>query len=80
MSIYPNPVKNNLAIRINSEKKIDISMKITGIDGKVIQSIKFLAPAGSSIKNINVSSLSKATYFLLLSSDTEQAGIKFEKL
>ena len=80
VSIYPNPVKNNLGIRINSEKKTDISMKITGMDGKVIQTITYLAPAGTVIKNINVNSLSKGTYFLLLSSSDEQAGIKFEKL
>ena len=80
VSLYPNPVKNNLAIRINSEKKTNILIKITGMDGKIIQSIKYPAPAGSSTKNINVSSLSKATYFMLLSSDNEQAGIKFEKL
>lgn len=80
LSIYPNPVKNNLAVRVNSEKKTDISIKITAMDGKVIQSIKYIAPAGSIIRNINASSLSKGTYFLLLSSQTEQAGIKFEKL
>jgi len=79
ISIYPNPVKNNLAIRTNSEKKTDILMKITGMDGKVIQSMKYSAPSGFIIKNINVNSLSKGTYFLLLSSENEQAGIKFEK-
>jgi hypothetical protein len=80
VSIYPNPVRNSLSVKINSEKKTDISIKITGIDGKIIQSIKYSAPAGSAIKNINVSTMSKGTYFLLLSSGSERAGIKFQKL
>jgi len=80
ISILSNPVKNNFTVRINSEKKTDISIKITGMDGKVIQSITYPAPAGSVIKNINVSSLSKGNYFLLLSSQNEKTGTKFEKL
>lgn len=80
VSIYPNPVRNNLLIRINNERKANISIKITGMDGNIIRTLKYTVSEGSMIKNINVSSLSKGSYFLLVSSETEQAGIKFEKL
>jgi hypothetical protein len=50
------------------------------MDGKVIQSVKYVAPSGLAVKNLNVSGLSKGTYFLLLSNGAENTGIKFEKL
>jgi fimbrial isopeptide formation D2 family protein len=78
--IYPNPARNNLSVTISSEKKIDILIKITAMDGKVIQSVKYVAPSGLAVKNLNVSGLTKGTYFLLLANGTENTGIKFEKL
>jgi hypothetical protein len=79
VSVYPNPVRNNLSVKISSDQRTDITIKITGVDGRLFQTIPYSAPAGSSVKNINVNNLQKATYFLLISSGNEQTGIEFQK-
>ena len=78
--IYPNPVKNVVQVKINAEKKMDLQLRIISLDGKVLHTVKQSAAAGSTFKNINVTSLAKGSYFLMVLSAEGQTAIKFEKL
>ncbi|MCW3109826.1 MAG: hypothetical protein JWQ09_4332 [Segetibacter sp.] len=79
-TIYPNPVKNNLQFKIDSEKKMDLQLQVVELNGRILSTSKLSVPEGSSLKHINVTDLSKGTYFLRVITEGEQTAIKFDKL
>ena len=80
ISISPNPAKDNLRLQINNDKKTTLQSQIFSQDGKVVFSNSFAATEGSILRNINISSLSKGSYFLKVTSiEKEENVIKFEK-
>ncbi|HEX8334418.1 MAG TPA: T9SS type A sorting domain-containing protein [Segetibacter sp.] len=79
VAIYPNPVLDNVNLHFNNEKKTHVQLEIVNIEGKVLQSHKLLVTAGLSTKNLDVSNLSRGTYFVRIVSESEQLGMKFLK-
>lgn len=79
ITLYPNPVKNNLSILLNSKSASGLETIITDINGKILYSYNFLAILGQSNYNINISSLAKGIYFLKISSKNKQETLKFIK-
>ena len=62
-TLYPNPVKDLLTVRMN--KSVDItSYQIVGLDGRLIS--KETLDRSNSTFTINVSKLAQGTYFLNL--------------
>ena len=83
ISLYPNPTKDNVQVQINSIEKTRLQLSIFSTDGKVILSKSFFANEGNSVTNLNISTLSKGSYFLKGSStngEKEEQIVKFEKL
>ena len=66
-SIYPNPASSTLFI--SNSKGINGSVKLMGIDGKLLLQTQL---SGASLQSMNISELQKGMYFL-----TIQSGEKF---
>ena len=79
INAYPNPVQNILTLNFNTEKVTDIEITIVNVDGKKMQTKKVQLPYGSSIQTMNVTALSKGTYFVQCITKDGNTGIKFVK-
>lgn len=66
VSLYPNPVKDNLTIKVHNDINIE-SYKLYGIDGRLILDEKI--EVVNSLFNIDLSEMAGGTYVLNLSSD-----------
>lgn len=78
IKLFPNPVKNNLAINIeeaNNELK-EYEMVITSVDGKTIYKNNF---KNINLINIDASAFTSGVYFVNISSDKWTKNIKFVK-
>jgi hypothetical protein len=69
LSIYPNPVNENLTIKLSTEEKT-IEYKIFDIAGKVILKGVLL----NNSKSINVSMIDSGTYTIEISSGNKIIG------
>jgi Secretion system C-terminal sorting domain len=80
ISIYPNPVTNNLQLTISSVNDANASIKIYDLLGNIVQQ-ETLTPLkkGSNKININVERLPKAMYVLVLEKEGQQYQLKFTK-
>ena len=63
-TIYPNPVKNTLNVKVASLNNNEITMLITDISGKMMRNKTTQLGSGESIVQVDVSSLPSGTYFL----------------
>ncbi|MCK5855944.1 MAG: PKD domain-containing protein [Bacteroidales bacterium] len=78
VTIFPNPVKNDLYIQSNTDHSIDLEIEIFDIQGRVIISKKNYICTHEQ-KRINVSNLTKGLYFIRLQSHDSQLIKKFIK-
>ena len=71
LSIFPNPVENNLTINFSSEENQNISIRLLDLSGKEVvdKSIYNLAIGQGFETSINVSNLRDGIYLLKLSGD-----------
>jgi uncharacterized delta-60 repeat protein len=79
-SVYPNPANNHIQVKIETGKKRDLLIQILSLDGKVITTESFKSWGNTYIRSINISGLQSGSYFLKISSISEQHVLKFEKL
>ena len=77
--VYPNPVKSNLTLDFNSEKKTDAKLEIVNAEGKPVLSKKIQIAQGASKQQINTSVLSSGNYFIKIISSEAQTELKFIK-
>ena len=65
-SVFPNPAKDQLTLKINTLKNLDVSFEIIDNSGKIIlkQNLKF--DKNKTESQINISSVSSGIYFLKL--------------
>ena len=77
LSAYPNPVRDILYISNQSNDALQLSIKITTIDGKLV-----LHKSDISIRDsygIDVSKLSSGIYYVHLTYDNRTSSIKIVK-
>ncbi|MGQ8335613.1 M1 family aminopeptidase [Sunxiuqinia sp. A32] len=74
ITIYPNPVTNELYISLDQSEKIQ-SVAISDVNGKIIEQFKELPS-----NKINVSQLASGTYFLQLETDKKGYRKQFLKV
>ncbi len=81
ISVYPNPSKNTLNIKIASSGNDKLKLLVTDMSGKILLTKPTLVSNGETIIQLNVSHLSAGTYLLkLMSADNnEKAIMKFIK-
>ncbi len=68
-TVYPNPVQNNITIRLSDNANTTIPLQITDLAGRVLFTKKVIATNG--LINVNASSLSNGTYFVRLTINSE---------
>ncbi len=71
VSIYPNPVDNQLNIEFAAKDNLDLSINLTDISGRVIIQNSYSATAGTNKYQLNLSDISRGVYFLSI---TENSG------
>ncbi|MEP6513926.1 MAG: T9SS type A sorting domain-containing protein, partial [Parafilimonas sp.] len=80
ISIYPNPVNDNLILNFNSEKAMDLQVVISNTEGKIVLSTKLQIEPGSSFKNINANLFGTGSYFIKVSAkDSRTVVLRFVK-
>ena len=79
VTLYPNPVKNNLTLNFSSEKAIDVQIEIVNTEGKLVLSKKIHIAQGESKQTINTASLNAGNYFLKCTSAEGEVALRFVK-
>ncbi len=80
VSIYPNPAKENLNVKIESDKKETLYLEIISLDGKVLVTKQAIV-SSSTLVNINIKALAFGSHFLrVTSAGNEQTALRFDKL
>jgi uncharacterized repeat protein (TIGR01451 family) len=79
VTVYPNPVKNNLVLDFISEKNLDMQLQIINAEGKILLYRKIEVVEGESKQTINASALSAGNYFIKLISSEGETALRFIK-
>jgi hypothetical protein len=80
VNIYPNPVKDNLALNFSSDRTMDVQIEIINNEGKIMLSKQTSIAEGASAQNINVAALSGGTYYLRCVSGEGESEVRFVKV
>jgi Secretion system C-terminal sorting domain len=80
VSVYPNPVKNELMINIDADKTGTGTLLVTDFSGKVLYNHAIKLVKGNNKLPINTSSLAGGTYLLTLQLADDRIVKKFNKL
>jgi hypothetical protein len=81
ISVYPNPAKETLHLRIEAIAEKRLQLQVLSADGKSLQTQKLVVSAGVSITTLNVSALQSGRYFIRISDgETEMPVLNFTKL
>jgi hypothetical protein len=67
VKIYPNPAKDEVTVNINGNEKV-LGLTLTDMNGKVVLTGNIIMNGTEIMKKLDVSSLSKGTYLLRLTS------------
>ena len=79
VTLYPNPVHQNLMLSFNAEKAMDVQVEIVNAEGKKVYIKKMQLPYGASLQSINVAALKAGNYFVKCITADGQMGLKFVK-
>jgi hypothetical protein len=77
VQLYPNPVKETLFARFETNTKTSYSLRILGAGGQEVQNIGSISVQGNSEQKINVSQLANGTYLLELVNGSQKQLIRF---
>ena len=77
LSVYPNPVKDVVNVKITSQTSYKATLSITSVSGQLLAVKQITVNQGETNQQINVGSFSAGTYFLkLLSEDRDTNFVK----
>jgi hypothetical protein len=79
VNIYPNPVKDNLALNFSSAVATNAQIEIINNEGKIMFTQKVSIGEGASAQSINVAVLSGGTYYLKCVSSEGESEVRFVK-
>ena len=71
LSIFPNPVRDNLSLQIHNKKAETVVVTITDLTDRVIIQQTTPLTAGANTVHINVSTLSKGTYVIVVKGESQ---------
>lgn len=66
LTIYPNPVKNNLGIEIRSVRQGRVIAQVMDVKGAVLKQTSFNVVTGTNVNSLDVTNLSNGVYILKL--------------
>jgi hypothetical protein len=79
VTVYPNPVKDNLQVMINAFENDNLTLLINDVTGKVLISKTIKVVNANNAIQIDVASLSNGTYFIRLLGNKTQLTTTFIK-
>ncbi len=68
-TVYPNPVQNNITLRLSDNANATLPLQITDLAGRILLTKNVVATNG--LMNVNASFLSNGTYFIKLTINNE---------
>ena len=77
VSVYPNPVSDNLYINVNASQASRMNIAVYNITGQKVMETSTNINAGVSNPSINVSNLSSGIYFVTVSANGFEETMKF---
>lgn len=80
LNTYPNPSEQILNISYQSPDVKEVTILLSGIDGKVIQQKNVILSANKGIIQMDIQSLAAGTYYLQINAEQHQKTIMFVKL
>lgn len=84
-TLYPNPVKDNIYIKIEQQEKSSMQVQVLSLEGKGLLTAIWEVDEGTSVKKMNTSGLTAGTYFVKIISDklankkAAEIVLKFQK-
>jgi len=80
LSVYPNPVVETFMVEFNLSERVDLSIQILDLQGRVVQDLyQGLGNVGDNIFSFNKANLTNGTYFIVIQS-TDNKIIANEKI
>jgi parallel beta-helix repeat protein len=79
VTLYSNPVRQNLPLAFNTEKATEVQITIVNAEGKNVYAGKIKLADGTSLQNINVAAFKAGIYFVKFIMADGQAVLKFLK-
>jgi hypothetical protein len=79
VSVYPNPVKNELMVNIDADKAGTSNLLVTDFSGKLLFTYSVKLVKGNNKVPINTSTLTGGTYLLTMQLDEDSIVKKFTK-
>lgn len=79
ITLYPNPVKENLSVQFNSKKDRTVSVKIIDASGKTQSRFDLKLTKGLNTNSISVANLAPGTYLLQVMGEGDNSTFKFIK-
>ncbi len=79
VSIYPNPVENNLNLNFSSDKAETVEVVVVDNGGKVVAEQEVEVLAGASMQSINVGALSSGSYYVRVVGEEGDVEERFVK-
>lgn len=73
MAVYPNPASDEVNVLFKSETGVPVTILITDITGKTIQSNHIQSGIGQNLVVFNTNELATGSYFVILRSGTSQS-------
>ena len=67
-AVYPNPTNGMVNISYNLENDAKVTLRITTIQGQIIQQTKVDKPSGLQTDNLDLSGLTNGIYFVSINS------------
>lgn len=80
VTVSPNPTRFSSMIRIQSNELGKLSIQVIGVDGKPLKSLEYNKTTVQFQTNLDVSNLSRGTYFLVFQLKEHKKTIKLLKL
>ncbi len=79
LTVYPNPVADEVQIRFGNERSQKVELRITNTAGQEVYYEEFQSTAGSNYHTLDLSSISRGIYFISITSDELQYTQKLIK-
>jgi hypothetical protein len=80
ISVYPNPVQNELNIDITSRNSGAFDLRFIDISGKIVRTEQIEISTGSNLRNFDVSEMNKGFYLVQLFGDDYIASTEMLKM
>jgi hypothetical protein len=77
INLFPNPTNGDLKLSFTLPEAGPVQVMVTGTDGRVISQQQWLGQVGTSVHEMDASTLAPGVYFLHLSANQEHIVRRF---